>query len=401
MSRYNKFILFSDEMKKKLSKDYKKKKSAVQEIAEYLRQRSYIDGTRVFMENPTQYKHWSFLYFITYTMQYEIQNYFGVIYDEHGVKGDTMFPDFYSHFTARPIDYWRNNAKDLLLMRQYFREMYLEKLGRFITKEDQAFYDNMLVHHQRALYHKIKKRKDARDKGEECETNVFDQLKDVMFETRQNFLKEHFDYLKESRNQSKKKRVRKVDRDSSKTMQSENALRSMLDPRMLMNDRFSMQFAEGSRNAKSVSCNSYMIVWDHKLQKEHWLYKVMTTDMDSDLSIWNGVEDLKIDIQNLERKTYLPKPTPAPIIDHPNPYYGEKALDMRGGGWISDGTDGNISEASTQRDTISSILAGGETILTERCCFAVGKGSTFLGAKILWNFMRQKEFEAILYDRKS
>ena len=87
MSRYNKFILFSDEMKKKLSKDYKKKKSAVQEIAEYLRQRSYIDGTRVFMENPTQYKHWSFLYFITYTMQYEIQNYFGVIYDEHGVKG--------------------------------------------------------------------------------------------------------------------------------------------------------------------------------------------------------------------------------------------------------------------------------------------------------------------------
>jgi len=127
----------------------------------------------------------------------------------------------------------------------------------------------------------------------------------------------------------------------------------------------------------------------------------MTTDMDSELSIWNGVEDLKIDIHNLERKTYIKKPTPALIVDQPYAHYGEKALDMRGGGWISDGTDGNISEASTQRDTISSILAGGEVILTERCVSAVGKGSTFLGSKILWNFMRQKEFEAILYDRKS
>jgi len=54
-------------------------------------------------------------------------------------------------------------------------------------------------------------------------------------------------------------------------MKSENALRAMLDPRMLMNDRFSMQFSEGTRNGKSVSSNSYMIVWDHKLQKEHWL----------------------------------------------------------------------------------------------------------------------------------
>jgi len=397
-------ILFSPELKQQLKPDYQKLKPVVQELAEYLRQRSYVDGVQTFMDYPTQYKHWSFLYFIVYSMRYSVSNYFGVVYDDHGMKGDTLFPDFFAHYTSKPRGYWRYNSKDLLLMRRYFREVYREKLGRFVMKEDKDFYNNMLKLHQISLWKEVKERKEARENNEEYEEkDIFDEMKDVMFKHRQKQIKEHFEYLKESKTKEDKDRVREIDRDHSKVMQSESALRAMLDPRNLMNDRFSFQSSEGGRNGKSMSCNSSLFVWDHVLRKEHWYIKVISNDMDHDISIWNGVDKLKKDINDWELKTYIKKPVPAPIVDNyfEDKYYHAKVIDMSGGGWINDGTDGSYSEASSNRDTIQAILCGGEFVITNRAVASIGRGSTMLGSKILWSLMRQKEYEAVLYDRKS
>lgn len=394
-------IQFADKLKKKLKKLYKKRKRTVQEIAEYLRQRSHIDGVQLYMDFPTKYKHWSFLYFITYSMEFKVGNYFGVVYDEHGMKGDTLFPDFFAQYTAQPKEYWTYNAKELLKLLRFFREAYYVRKGRIRNKADKKYYDQMLLVHQYHLLERIDEYEKAAK--EKREIGVFEQYRDVLFQQRQKIIQKYFNYPKLSKKKAKAERIRKIDRDSTHTMQSESALSAMLDPRVLMNDRFSFQFREGCRNGDPASSDSYMIIWDHKLRKEHWLYKVITHEMDTDNSVWSGLEQINKDISEWEHKTYLKKPTPAPIVDNDwhDKYEYEKVVDFSGGGFVEDGTDGNFSLGSTQRDTTRSILAGGEAVLTSRCVEAVGKGSSMLGSKIIWSFMRQKEYEAILYERKA
>ena len=43
-------------------------------------------------------------------------------------------------------------------------------------------------------------------------------------------------------------------------------------------------------------------------------------------------------------------------------------------------------------------LHAGEFVLSRHCCRAVGKGSSYLGAKILTQWMREKEFEVKKYE---
>ena len=57
---------------------------------------------------------------------HEVHNFFGCIFDRDGLKGDSIFTDFFIAYTAKPKEFWQNNIRDLHLLTQYFRDAYYQ-----------------------------------------------------------------------------------------------------------------------------------------------------------------------------------------------------------------------------------------------------------------------------------
>ena len=107
---------------KDLAKElYKKHKRTVDEVCEYLRHRSWIDGIQQYSKKKPSYKWWGFKHFIAGCCEHSVHNYYGLVFDKDGLKGDSIFTDFYAAYASRPKGYWQYNTMELYLLVRYFK----------------------------------------------------------------------------------------------------------------------------------------------------------------------------------------------------------------------------------------------------------------------------------------
>ena len=67
---------------KDLAKElYKKHKRTVDEVCEYLRHRSWIDGIQQYSKKKPSYKWWGFKHFIAGCCEHSVHNYYGLVFD--------------------------------------------------------------------------------------------------------------------------------------------------------------------------------------------------------------------------------------------------------------------------------------------------------------------------------
>ena len=135
------------------------------------------------------------------------------------------------------------------------------------------------------------------------------------------------------------------------------------------------------------------MIWDHKLRKEHIYLKVTTNNMDDNQSLFSGVEGINWELEHIAKNKTGLKPPKLPTLNS-NSYgdYYEDPLEFEydGGGFV------DVGDYHT--DWQRARLHAGEMVLSRHCVRSCGKGSAYLGGKILTQWMREKEFEVKQYE---
>ena len=377
---------------------YKQHKRAVDEVVNYLNHRKYVDGTLRHENKETpKYNWWGFKHYIATCMLREINNYFGCVYDKDGLRGDSIFTEFYIAYSAYPREFWMYNTPANYKIKRAYADCYLEPS----EKHWDWFLKNTLT--QNKMAEQLKLNEAALAAGTATPMGYWESYRDELFINRQLTMEAHFSWPRESKSEHKKKvkkRKRQKSKDLNKTFQSELAIQKIVKAPIFQDkdgsDRIQMSFM-GAVDHNEPFSKPYIMVWDHKLRREHIYLKVGTNDMDHKNSIYKGAVEVTNEIDDItENKLNLKDPLLCPIIDNPDPYdamFVPKEMDLRSGGYLEYG--------GPHGDTLPAILMFSEFIFSRRAMIAIGKGSTFRAGKILTQYMRQKEFEAILYEQQS
>ena len=366
---------------------YKKHKRVVDDVTEYLRIRSHVDGVRRYANKMPPYKWWKFKHFIATCCVHEVHNFFGVIFDKDGLKGDSIFTDFFLAYTDKPKEFWQNNLKDLHLLTRYFRDAYYQH-----GEENRDLYvDDPFMHHLQLLQNKRLETKDGDTVG------YFENIRDELFQYRELEIKKylHPRIPKRTRRQYKrdnKKAMKRRKKFLRKVQQSEQAIRSNLKV-FIFDDRFTVNCAGAAVYHHGHLHKPHILLWDHKLRKEHIYLKVHTNDMDGNHSLFSGVNGINWELEHIAKNKLGLKPPKLPLLRKNTwgDYYDDHwEFEYDGGGYV------DVGEYHT--DWQRARLHAGEYVLSRHCVRAVGKGSSYLGAKILTQWMREKEFEVKKYE---
>lgn len=377
-------------------KNYAVHKRMVNKVIRYLKHRAMIDGTNEFA-TKSHYDWWKFKHFIAACMGNNVNNYFGVVFDQDDLRGDTYFPDFFTAYTAQTHEYWMQNYRELLNLLLDFAKCYRVPHGQHdARKKLEIFYSNLMGHHIAATNEKLQEQLEAKKAGEKY--GFFEDIRDEIFCEREKTIKEIFTWEKRSRADYKRERKRERKRKRkhlNKDRKTTHALRQYLK-QPIIGDRFQLGFNGCSETDNERFNKPYIMVWDHKLRVEQTYLKVHSHDMDHKFSLYSGAKALDEDIQDItDNKLNLPPAQVAPIIHNITGNYEEPQddyeLDMYGGGYVDFG--------EYHDDYVAARIQFGEYVLTRRCVFSIGKGNIARGAKILTQLMRQKEMEALLYEK--
>ena len=372
---------------KDLAKElYKKHKRTVDEVCEYLRHRSWIDGIQQYSKKKPSYKWWGFKHFIAGCCEHSVHNYYGLVFDKDGLKGDSIFTDFYAAYASRPKGYWQYNTMELYLLVRYFKLAYMEHGDK---KRD--FVDDVFAHHLN-IYHL--KRSEVKQDGQML--GYWEQIRDDYFVARELTIKKEFAWKKRSRSQYKKDRKRELKAEKKflkKTYLSEQAIKSAVK-NFIVDDRFTFNFAGSVEYHHGHLHKPHILIWDHKLRREHIYLKVHANDMDNENSLYTGVNGIEYEHEHIRNNKHELKDVIRPPMGpnnwldwHQEPY----EFDLTGGGFIDFG--------DYHEDFLRAKLHYGEVVLSRKCVQAVGKGSAYIGGKILCQWMREKEFEAKNYEQ--
>ena len=366
---------------------YKKHKRVVDDVCEYLRIRSYVDGVREYANKIPQYKWWKFKHFIASCCLHEVHNFFGAIFDKDGLKGDSIFTDFFIAYTAKPKEFWQNNIRDLHLLTKYFRDAYYQS-GE---ENKDLFVDDPFMHHLHLLQNKRMEMRTSDVVG------YFENLRDEVFQYRELTIK------KELHPRIPKRTMRQKKRDNKKSMkrrkkflrkvqQSEQAIRSNLGI-FVYDDRFTVNCAAAAEYHHGHLHKPHIMIWDHKLRREHIYLKVHTNDMDGNHSLFSGVGGINWELEHISKNKLGLKPPKLPHLktnSYGDYYMDHYEFEYDGGGFVDVG--------DYHDDWQRARLHYGEMVLSRHCVRAVGKGSSYLGGKILTQWMREKEFEVKKYE---
>ena len=247
---------------KDLAKElYKKHKRTVDEVCEYLRHRSWIDGIQQYSKKKPSYKWWGFKHFIAGCCEHSVHNYYGLVFDKDGLKGDSIFTDFYAAYASRPKGYWQYNTMELYLLVRYFQLAYMEHGDK---KRD--FVDDVFAHHLN-IYHL--KRSEVKQDGQIV--GYWEQIRDDYFVARELTIKKEFAWKKRSKSQYKKDRKRELKAEKKflkKTYLSEQAIKSAVK-NFIVDDRFTFNFAGSVEYHHGHLHKPHILIWDHILRREH------------------------------------------------------------------------------------------------------------------------------------
>jgi hypothetical protein len=379
-------MLEANGMQKEL---YKKHKRVVDDVCEYLRIRSHVDGVRAYANKMPQYKWWKFKHFIAAMCLHEVHNFFGCIFDRDGLKGDSIFTDFFIAYTAKPKEHWQNNIHDLFFLTKYFREAYYQ------SGEENGFTDLFVNDPFGFHLHMLQEKRMQVEDG--TVVGYFENLRDEVFQWRAKKIEEemHPRIPKRTRRQYKRDNKRKMKRRKKflrKVQQSEQAIRQNLKV-FIYDDRFTVNCAGAAVYHHGHLNKPHIMIWDHKLRKEHIYLKVTTNNMDDNQSLFSGVEGINWELEHIAKNKTGLKPPKLPTLNS-NSYgdYYEDPLEFEydGGGFV------DVGDYHT--DWQRARLHYGEMVLSRNCVSSVGKGSAYLGGKILTQWMREKEFEVKQYE---
>ncbi len=373
---------------KDLAKElYKKHKRVVDKVCEYLRVRSYVDGIQQYSTKPPNYKWWGFKHFIAGCCEHAVHNYYGLVFDKDDIKGDSIFTDFYAAYYAKPDGYWKYNTVELWLLIKYFNVAYAEHGDKKRDFVDDVFGNHLNIY----MLKKAEVEKEGQTLG------YWEQLRDDYFYAREQTIKEEFSWKKRTKSQYKKDRKREQKLEKKflkKTYLSEQAIKAAVK-NFIVDDRFTFNFAGSVEYHHGHLHKPYIMIWDHKLRREHIYLKVHTNDMDIGHSLYAGVNGIEYELNHIRNAKHNLKDVIRPPLGM-NDWWGDMhhekhEFDLRGGGFIDMG--------DYHEDFLRAKLHYGEQVLSRNCVMAVGKGSVYRGGKILCQWMREKEFEAKMYEQ--
>ena len=353
--------------------------ATVEQVCDYLRTRSLVDGVGQYMTKPFEYKSRDFKRLFVLMIMVGVGNYFGVSFNHKKILGDTIFADFYFEYQSRDKNFWKTNNRQLRKLIRKFRKMYRRRAGYVEGSDnDNSWYSTILKAHQISTVQEYKKLKE-----DELETaDAFAHMKDYIWRGRKAQYQEYFDWPKVSHNQAKRIHKQDAERDRSKVFQSLRAFDNLTNKNNIMfDDRFIMLSV---MNSKMQDNKAIIYLFDKVLKKEHTFIHAYANDMQDDSSIWSGLDDTLGMLQHYANADTKKGSIMLPdIIDNPREDRGLYRKVVSGGGYIEDGW--------YHGDSIGAEVMRGEFVLTSKCVRSIGRNSTSRGAEILTLMCRYYE----------
>ena len=366
------------------------KKLLVQEVDRilvYLRARRVFDGT-LELDPKQNYKSRMIRKAIKLLVLSDNGNFLGVQVagDAYlfGMVGDTMYQEFFYEFHTRTMEEWEKNPRSYWKLIKKFSKMYFRRGSNGWRGGDNKKSMQGLPFEYIGMGIKTRH-------TDEVQTDEFCSYKDMIYQYQLHAYEKNFNWTKMSHKQTKKQTKRETEREKSRTRQSLLAFQALCKHNVLIDDRFNMT---ALCNTQDYQDKDKILLWDHRLQREHIFLRIGTNDMSDVKSIWKGAMGGIDAIRHFQEKVYssakkdmMPQLPPFKMSER---YWDHRReLDISEGGYViggahnRDSVDAINGKGAADEDNLSYIMRGEYILTTASVTYLFGNGCNFTGGRVL------------------